>query len=71
MVAPSDMMDNRVGAIKKRLKEAGLGGKVHIHEFLKMITLYPIVQVAVLSYSAKFASSFYGPFRYDQSTLFP
>ena len=28
MVAPSDMMDNRVGAIKNRLKEAGLGGKV-------------------------------------------
>ena len=28
VVAPSDMMDNRVGAIKKRLKEAGLGGKV-------------------------------------------
>ena len=28
MVAPSDMMDNRVGAIKKRLLDAGLGGKV-------------------------------------------
>ena len=28
MVAPSDMMDNRVGAIKKKLAEAGLGGKV-------------------------------------------
>lgn len=46
VVAPSDMMDNRVGAIKERLRTAGLGGKV-----------------AVLSYSAKFASSFYGPFR--------
>ena len=28
MVAPSDMMDNRVGAIKKLLSENGLGGKV-------------------------------------------
>lgn len=46
VVAPSDMMDNRVGAIKKLLSENGLGGKV-----------------AVMSYSAKFASSFYGPFR--------
>lgn len=46
VLAPSDMMDNRVGAIKKLLHESGLGGKV-----------------AVMSYSAKFASSFYGPFR--------
>nr|CAE02648.1 delta-aminolevulinic acid dehydratase [Suberites domuncula] len=46
VIAPSDMMDNRVGAIKQALKEEGMGGKV-----------------AVLSYSAKFASSFYGPFR--------
>ena len=28
MVAPSDMMDNRVAAIKESLLEAGLGGKV-------------------------------------------
>ena len=47
VVAPSDMMDGRVGAIKKALSEAGLGG-----------------QVSVLSYSAKFASGLYGPFRY-------
>lgn len=46
MVAPSDMMDGRVGAIKKRLMATELGSKV-----------------AVLSYSAKFASGFYGPFR--------
>jgi porphobilinogen synthase len=46
VVAPSDMMDNRVAAIKTGLLEAGLGGKV-----------------AVMSYSAKFASTFYGPFR--------
>ncbi|XP_064395914.1 delta-aminolevulinic acid dehydratase-like [Halichondria panicea] len=46
VIAPSDMMDNRVAAIKQALKEEGLGGKV-----------------AVLSYSAKFASNFYGPFR--------
>lgn len=46
VVAPSDMMDGRVGAIKKRLMASELGSKV-----------------AVLSYSAKFASGFYGPFR--------
>ncbi|XP_065916888.1 delta-aminolevulinic acid dehydratase-like [Dysidea avara] len=46
VVAPSDMMDNRIAAIKRALQAKGLGSKV-----------------AVLSYSAKFASSFYGPFR--------
>jgi porphobilinogen synthase len=46
VIAPSDMMDGRIGAIKKCLFSNGLGNKV-----------------AVLSYSAKFASGFYGPFR--------
>ena len=46
VIAPSDMMDGRVGAIKAGLREAGLAGRV-----------------AVMSYSAKFASCFYGPFR--------
>ena len=46
VVAPSDMMDGRVGAIKAALKSADLGSKV-----------------SILSYSAKFASGFYGPFR--------
>lgn len=46
IVAPSDMMDGRIGAIKRTLIDNGLGNKV-----------------AVLSYAAKFASSFYGPFR--------
>jgi len=45
VVAPSDMMDGRVGSIKRRLKQAGLE------------------HVAVMSYAAKFASCFYGPFR--------
>ena len=45
IVAPSDMMDGRVGAIREALDEAG-------HE-----------EVAILSYAAKFASAFYGPFR--------
>jgi len=45
VVAPSDMMDGRVGAIRTALAEAG-------HE-----------QVAILSYAAKYASAFYGPFR--------
>lgn len=46
IVAPSDMMDNRIGAIKSRLIENGM-------EKL----------CSVLSYSVKFASGFYGPFR--------
>ncbi|KAL4219157.1 hypothetical protein ACF0H5_021739 [Mactra antiquata] len=46
IIAPSDMMDGRIGAIKKSLAESGYGSKV-----------------SVMSYSAKFASSFYGPFR--------
>ena len=46
IVAPSDMMDGRVGAIKKILAENDLGSRV-----------------SVLSYSVKFSSSFYGPFR--------
>lgn len=45
VVAPSDMMDGRIGAIRDRLEEEG-----HIH-------------TRILAYSAKFASSFYGPFR--------
>jgi porphobilinogen synthase len=46
VIAPSDMMDNRIKAIKDGLASAGYGNRV-----------------AVMSYSAKFASSFYGPFR--------
>jgi len=45
VVAPSDMMDGRIGAIRQALEEAG-----HIH-------------TRILAYSAKYASSFYGPFR--------
>ena len=45
MVAPSDMMDGRVGAIRKTLERAG----------------HP--NVSIMSYAAKFASAFYGPFR--------
>ncbi|MBK8637567.1 MAG: porphobilinogen synthase [Chromatiaceae bacterium] len=45
IVAPSDMMDGRVGAIRAALEGAG-----HIH-------------TRILAYSAKYASSFYGPFR--------
>lgn len=46
IVAPSDMMDNRIGAIKQLLVDSRLERRV-----------------AVLSYAAKFASCFYGPFR--------
>ena len=45
VVAPSDMMDGRIGAIRDALERAG-----HIH-------------TRILAYSAKYASSFYGPFR--------
>ena len=45
VVAPSDMMDGRIGAIRTALESAG-----HIH-------------TRILAYSAKYASSFYGPFR--------
>ena len=45
MVAPSDMMDGRVGAIRAALDTNGFD------------------QTGIISYAAKFASSFYGPFR--------
>jgi len=45
VVAPSDMMDGRVGALRAALEDAG-----HIH-------------TRILAYAAKYASSFYGPFR--------
>jgi porphobilinogen synthase len=45
VVAPSDMMDGRIGAVRDALEAAG-----HIH-------------TRILAYSAKYASSFYGPFR--------
>ena len=45
VIAPSDMMDGRVGAIRKALDGAGL------------------INTPILSYAAKFASGFYGPFR--------
>ncbi len=50
IVAPSDMMDGRVGAIREALDEAGYE------------------HVAILSYAAKYASTFYGPFRDALST---
>lgn len=45
MVAPSDMMDGRIGAMRKALDEAGFEN------------------TGIMAYSAKYASSFYGPFR--------
>jgi porphobilinogen synthase len=45
IVAPSDMMDGRVGAIREALDASGFD------------------QTAIMSYAAKFASAFYGPFR--------
>jgi porphobilinogen synthase len=44
-VAPSDMMDGRIGAIREALEENGLN------------------KTGIMSYSAKYASCFYGPFR--------
>ena len=45
VVAPSDMMDGRIGRVRAELDE---GGQIHTR---------------ILAYSAKYASSFYGPFR--------
>src|SRR5690606_38738944 len=45
VVAPSDMMDGRVGAIRAALDQAGF------------------TQTAIMAYSAKYASAYYGPFR--------
>jgi porphobilinogen synthase len=45
VVAPSDMMDGRVGAIRKTLDQHGFE------------------DIPIMAYAAKFASSFYGPFR--------
>jgi porphobilinogen synthase len=45
LVAPSDMMDGRIGAIRAALDAAGFD------------------QTGIMSYAAKFASAFYGPFR--------
>lgn len=45
IVAPSDMMDGRIGAIRKALDQEGF------------------IHTGILSYSAKYASGFYGPFR--------
>ena len=45
VIAPSDMMDGRIGAIRKALDGAGFE------------------HVRIMSYAAKYASAFYGPFR--------
>ncbi len=45
IIAPSDMMDGRVGAIRSTLDDSGFS------------------ETPIMAYSAKFASSFYGPFR--------
>src|SRR3546814_19439299 len=45
IIAPSDMMDGRIGIIRSALEDAG-----HIN-------------VQIMSYAAKYASAFYGPFR--------
>ena len=45
IVAPSDMMDGRIGAIRNALESAGF------------------IHTQIMAYSAKYASSYYGPFR--------
>ena len=45
IIAPSDMMDGRIGAIRQALQSEGFG------------------HVQIMSYAAKYASAFYGPFR--------
>ena len=53
MVAPSDMMDGRVAAIRQKLDERGF------------------VEVPIMSYAVKYASSFYGPFGMRRRALLP
>ena len=50
ILGPSDMMDGRIGAMRKALEEAG-------HK-----------DVAILSYAAKYASAFYGPFQIGRAS---
>jgi len=45
VIAPSDMMDGRIGAIRRSLDEGGY------------------INTAIMAYSAKYASAYYGPFR--------
>jgi porphobilinogen synthase len=45
VIAPSDMMDGRIGAVRRALDDAGM------------------TDVLIMSYAAKYASAFYGPFR--------
>jgi porphobilinogen synthase len=45
IVAPSDMMDGRIGAIRRELED------------------HHLIHTRIMAYSAKYASSFYGPFR--------
>ncbi len=45
MIAPSDMMDGRVGAVRETLDQMGY------------------INTAIMAYAAKYASSYYGPFR--------
>jgi len=45
VIAPSDMMDGRIGAVRQALDDAGY------------------IDVQIMSYAAKYASAFYGPFR--------
>ena len=52
LVAPSDMMDGRIGAVRKALDDHGFS------------------HLPILSYAAKYASSFYGPFR-DAAQSYP
>ncbi|MFC4625338.1 porphobilinogen synthase [Daeguia caeni] len=51
VIAPSDMMDGRIGAIRKALDENGFN------------------HIPIMSYAAKFASAFYGPYRDAIGTL--
>lgn len=78
------MMDGRIRAIKQALISNGLGNKVRLFfffwedtfgadlvqiYFISFITCF-VLKVSVLSYSAKFASCYYGPFRWEHSLTF-
>jgi porphobilinogen synthase len=70
VVAPSDMMDGRVGAIRDALDSGACGSGTRVcvrlaffspslHEYLAE----GFTDVSIMAYTAKYASAFYGPFR--------
>jgi porphobilinogen synthase len=73
VVAPSDMMDGRVGAIRDALDSGACGSGTRVCAPRLVLTYFIHVgfenlaegftDVSIMAYTAKYASAFYGPFR--------